>query len=82
MDSTEDHSRPGSRVRELPLLLTPREFAEHVGMRLEWLHLLWAQGRGPERARRGKHVYVTRDEAERWLRVRDQEAAQTAKATK
>jgi hypothetical protein len=35
---------------DLPLLMTPRQFAEHAGMRLEWLHLLWAQGLGPRGA--------------------------------
>jgi len=50
-------------------LMTPREFAELAGMRLDLLYTLWAQGRGPERTRRGKHVYIARDEATRWMQA-------------
>jgi hypothetical protein len=42
-------------------LLTPREFAEFAGIRFDRLYILWAQGRGPERVRQGKHVYISRE---------------------
>lgn len=51
--------------------MTPREFAEFAGVRLDRVYTLWAQGRGPERTRLGKHVYIARDEAKRWKRAQE-----------
>ena len=65
----------------LPWLLTSRETAKAASLTLEQLRMLWAQGRGPEKARRGRFIYVAKSELERWLRARalDPEATQTAK---
>jgi hypothetical protein len=56
---------------EMPFLMTAREFSEYARIRFEAVYTLWAQGRGPEKTRRGKHVYITRDDADRWLLDQD-----------
>lgn len=63
---------------EPPWLLTAREAAKAASLTIDQLRLLWAQGRGPERCRRGRLAYVDKQELERWMKVRDLDAAQTA----
>jgi len=56
---------------ERSVLMTSREFADSVGMRMDKLYILWAEGRGPEKTRRGKHIFITREETERWKSIQD-----------
>lgn len=51
--------------------MTSREFADSVGICMDKLYMLWAQGRGPEKTRRGKHIFIAREEAERWRSMQD-----------
>lgn len=55
-------------------LFTTKEFTEYARISMSTLYMLWAQGRGPDRTRVGKRIFIAKDTAAEWLKEQEQAA--------
>lgn len=69
-------SAPSPELAEhLPLVLSPTQLADVLGLPLKTIYLLNASATGPTRMRVGKHVRYRREDVTAWLAQRAEAGA-------